>query len=54
MEEPQLSRVEEIAEEVMSNERLAQRREVEELERAACRFDGTRLEVVADEVLIRA
>ncbi|XP_024381787.1 ATP-dependent (S)-NAD(P)H-hydrate dehydratase isoform X3 [Physcomitrium patens] len=51
MEEPQLSRVEEIAEEVMSNERLAQRREVEELERAACRFDGTRLEVVADELL---
>ena len=46
------SRVEELAEEVMQKELQAQRKELEDLERAGYSFEGTRLAVVADEVFV--
>jgi hypothetical protein len=50
-EEQERSRLGELAEEVMQKELRAQRQELEDIERAGYAFEGTRLEVVADEVL---
>lgn len=49
-EEQERSRVEELAEEVMTKEQLARKKELEDIERAGYNFEGTRLELVADEV----
>lgn len=49
-EEQERSRLGELAEEVMQKELRAQRQELDDIERAGYAFEGTRLEVVADEV----
>lgn len=50
MEELERSRLEEMAEEVMQKEQRAQRQELEDIANAGYTFEGTRLEVVANEV----
>lgn len=53
-EEQERSRLGELAEEVMQKELRAQRKELEDIERAGYMFEGTRLEVVANEVLFHS
>lgn len=51
-EEQERSRLEELAEEVMTKELLARKKELEDIERAGYNFQGTRVELVADEVIM--
>lgn len=51
-EEQERSRLEELAEEVMTKEQQARNKELEDIEKAGYSFEGTRLELVADEVII--